>query len=145
LLFIDLNGFKDINDGCGHAIGDAVLEIAARRLREGSRQGDLLGRLGGDEFVVIAPRLDSEDAALVLARRVATRLHGVASIGQLTVEIKASVGVAWTPRSSASGLLARADSAMYAAKQRSSTVPVAASTLAAGIKGSRAPSPLPPE
>lgn len=129
LLFIDLNGFKDINDACGHAIGDAVLEIVARRLRDASRDEDVLGRLGGDEFVVIAPHLNSPNAALVLARRVAAQLHGVAAIGQITVGIEASIGVAWTPAGSATDLLARADAAMYAAKQVSSAIPVLAPSI----------------
>ena len=61
LFFIDLDGFKIINDSRGHAVGDAVLEIAASRLRGALGLDDLVGRLGGDEFVVIAPGLDSTE------------------------------------------------------------------------------------
>ncbi|MEY2455881.1 MAG: diguanylate cyclase [Acidimicrobiaceae bacterium] len=126
LLFIDLDGFKHINDASGHAIGDVVLEIVASRLRDTSRQEDLLGRLGGDEFVVIAPRLESAAAALVLANRISTHLQGVAAIGELSVAIAASIGVAWTATGKASDLLAHADAAMYEAKQAHSTLPVLA-------------------
>jgi diguanylate cyclase (GGDEF)-like protein len=128
LLFIDLNGFKRVNDARGHAIGDAVLEVVASRLRGALRVGDLLGRLGGDEFVVIAPRLGSATAAHLLAGRMSRQLHGVATIGDISVGISASVGVAWSATSTASELLAHADSAMYAGKQTRSTVPVLAST-----------------
>ncbi|MEY2462598.1 MAG: hypothetical protein QOH64_736, partial [Acidimicrobiaceae bacterium] len=103
-----------------------VLEIVASRLRDTSRQEDLLGRLGGDEFVVIAPRLESAAAALVLANRISTHLQGVAAIGELSVAIAASIGVAWTATGTASDLLADADAAMYEAKQAHSTLPVLA-------------------
>jgi diguanylate cyclase (GGDEF)-like protein len=126
LLFIDLNGFKRVNDARGHAIGDAVLELVASRLRGALRGDDLLGRLGGDEFVVIAPRLASATAAHVLAGRMSRRLHGVATIGTISIAISASIGVAWSSASTASELLAEADTAMYAAKQTRSAVPVLA-------------------
>jgi diguanylate cyclase (GGDEF)-like protein len=106
-----------------------VLEIVAGRMRNASRQEDLLGRLGGDEFVIIAPHLRSANAALVLASRFARQLQGVAAIGEVSVGIEASIGVAWTGTSSASDLLAHADAAMYAAKQTCSVVPVLAPTL----------------
>jgi diguanylate cyclase (GGDEF)-like protein len=117
LLFIDLDGFKGINDQRGHAIGDAVLEVVASRLRAGLRDCDLLGRLGGDEFVIIAPRLPTAETALALGDRVSKQLHGIATIGDFSVDIAASIGVAWSAASSASDLLARADAAMYATKQ----------------------------
>jgi diguanylate cyclase (GGDEF)-like protein/PAS domain S-box-containing protein len=127
LLFIDLDAFKHINDASGHAVGDAVLEVVAHRLRGALRQNDLLGRLGGDEFVVIAPRLHSAHAALALANHMSDHLQGDAAVGEINLVIAASVGVAWTPGSSASQLLARADAAMYAAKQAQSALPILAS------------------
>jgi diguanylate cyclase (GGDEF)-like protein len=126
LLFIDLNGFKDINDARGHAVGDAVLTVVAQRLRDALRQQDLLGRLGGDEFVVIAPRLRSAGIALTLANRMSNRLHGDTSIGEVNIGIAASIGVAWTSTSSAGELLAHADAAMYTAKQTHSNRPILA-------------------
>jgi diguanylate cyclase (GGDEF)-like protein/PAS domain S-box-containing protein len=128
LLFIDLDGFKHINDASGHAVGDAVLEVVAHRLRDGLREEALLGRLGGDEFVVIAPRLHSSNAALVLANRMSDRLHGDVTIGEINVGIAASIGVAWTSNGTASELLAHADAAMYTAKQAQSAVPILAAT-----------------
>jgi diguanylate cyclase (GGDEF)-like protein len=124
LLFIDLDDFKGINDGRGHAIGDAVLEVVASRLRGALRPGDLVGRLGGDEFVVIAPGLPSASAAFGFAGRISSRLQGPAAIADIAVPIAASIGVAWTSTSTASELLAAADAAMYAAKQAGSAGPV---------------------
>lgn len=132
LLFIDLNDFKGINDSHGHAVGDAVLEVVAGRLRRSMRADDLVGRLGGDEFVVIAPGLRSASEALDFADRVSRQLQGTATIGSDTVPILASIGVAWTSRSSATELLAAADAAMYIAKQTRATGPVL-SEMANGI------------
>jgi diguanylate cyclase (GGDEF)-like protein/PAS domain S-box-containing protein len=121
LLFIDLNGFKGIHDGHGHGVGDRVLEIVARRLRNAVRPLDKIGRLGGDEFVVVAPRLPSLEGAQALAERVAAEVNGVATIADLHVDISASIGVAWADSGDADVLLAQADSAMYLAKCASST------------------------
>jgi diguanylate cyclase (GGDEF)-like protein len=124
LLFIDLDDFKAINDKRGHAVGDAVLEVVATRLRGASRPGDLVGRLGGDEFVVIAPNIPSASAAFVLAGRVARQLHGPTVVNGVAVPIAASVGVAWASSSTASDLLGEADAAMYVAKHAASHLPV---------------------
>ena len=117
LLFIDLDSFKTINDSHGHAIGDRVLEVVARRLRSACGPGDLVGRLGGDEFVVIAPRLHSAATARVLADRISRQLDGPTVVDGIVVPIAASVGVAWAATSTASMLLGEADAAMYVAKQ----------------------------
>ena len=124
LLFIDLNDFKGLNDSSGHAIGDAVLEVVACRLRSAVRAGDLVGRLGGDEFVVISPGLHSAKAALVFADRISPQLQGPATIDGVAVPITASIGVAWTSTTTAGELLGAADTAMYTAKQTHSVVPV---------------------
>ena len=124
VLFIDLDHFKRINDTLGHAVGDAVLEVVASRLRGASRSGDLVGRLGGDEFVVIALGLPSGSETLAFADRVALQLHGPTTIDGITVQVAASIGVAWSSACTASDLLNKADAAMYIAKQAGSAVPI---------------------
>jgi diguanylate cyclase (GGDEF)-like protein len=139
LLFIDLNHFKHINDSHGHAVGDAVLEVVASRLRGAVRAGDLVGRLGGDEFVVIAPHLDSGNDSLVFAERVSVDLQGPATIGGVEVPIAASIGVAWTASITAGELLSAADAAMYAAKQTASAMPILDATMATPLSSGVAP------
>jgi diguanylate cyclase (GGDEF)-like protein len=124
LLFLDLDRFKQVNDTEGHAIGDAVLEVVAHRLRGALLERDVVGRLGGDEFVVISPGLTSAEATVAFADGIAQQLQGPATFGSVTVSIFASIGVAWTSSSTASELLSAADTAMYAAKKAKSTVPV---------------------
>jgi diguanylate cyclase (GGDEF)-like protein len=128
VLFIDLDDFKSINDTRGHAVGDAVLEVVASRLRGALRSGDLVGRLGGDEFVVISTGLHSANATLDFACRVSQHMQGPATVAGLAVPIGASIGVAWTMTSTARDLLGAADAAMYIAKQTRSKTPVLAAT-----------------
>lgn len=127
VLFLDLDGFKAINDGAGHGAGDEVLKTVAERLRANSRRADTVGRLGGDEFVVVATGLSESDATELAGRvREAIRvpLEGAAAGWPLST----SVGVIhWNPvlrgdgeaagLPSAAELLAGADAAMYAAKR----------------------------
>jgi diguanylate cyclase (GGDEF)-like protein/PAS domain S-box-containing protein len=120
VLFIDLDGFKGINDGHGHAVGDRVLEIVARRLRNVVRPLDEIGRLGGDEFVVIAPGLPSLVATRAFAVRVSDEVNGVAVLADVRIEISASIGVAWADSGDADDVLADADRAMYTAKHSTS-------------------------
>jgi diguanylate cyclase (GGDEF)-like protein len=121
LLFVDLDGFKAVNDGLGHAAGDELLQIVARTLRARLRRGDLLARLGGDEFLVALTGLAPESAAAE-ARRVADELAAaVGSCVELAgreVAVGASVGVGVYPRDGEefAGLLHSADVDMYARK-----------------------------
>jgi diguanylate cyclase (GGDEF)-like protein/PAS domain S-box-containing protein len=114
LLFIDLDGFKEVNDENGHAAGDELLRAVAGHLRASVRGGDLVGRLGGDEFLVLCPNMDEPTA-----RRLADRLAVSAAAGAATHEVRASVGVSWSRGSEvdAETLLARADRAMYDVKR----------------------------
>jgi diguanylate cyclase (GGDEF)-like protein/PAS domain S-box-containing protein len=131
VIFIDLCGFKIVNDVFGHAAGDRVLELAANRLRETIREGDRVGRFGGDEFLVVCPGVDGALFALELAQRVRDALTDRVDVKSGTVELRASVGVAWSAQDlDADALVAQADEAMYEAKRSGSTsVTLFASTL----------------
>jgi diguanylate cyclase (GGDEF)-like protein/PAS domain S-box-containing protein len=119
LLFVDLNGFKQINDSHGHEIGDQLLMIAAKRLRKSLRACDIIGRPGGDEFVALVPDVEPETADN-LARRLTAALEEPYVIGGSRLECAASIGLALYPENAntLTGLLREADQAMYRAKAR---------------------------
>ncbi len=119
LLFIDLNQFKQINDRYGHEIGDALLTIAAERLRTNLRPGDIIGRPGGDEFVALVPDVQPAVAER-LAERLTNALEQGYEIGDKTLSCSASIGLALYPEhaNTLTGLLRAADQAMYRAKAR---------------------------
>ncbi|MEZ5412418.1 MAG: bifunctional diguanylate cyclase/phosphodiesterase [Acidimicrobiales bacterium] len=94
VLFIDLDGFKDINDTHGHHAGDLVLRSTAQRLVNTVRDGDHVGRLGGDEFLVIAEPVAGIDEAVALAERLLAALSEPMPIDQGTVSVRASIGIA---------------------------------------------------
>lgn len=118
LLFVDLDGFKAVNDRFGHAVGDALLQVVAGRLAAGIRHGDLVCRHGGDEFVCLLPNLDSEARAIALAAELLQAVTQPCAINGHRVVVGASIGVAVYPRDGQdlASLLRSADSAMYAAK-----------------------------
>jgi diguanylate cyclase (GGDEF)-like protein/PAS domain S-box-containing protein len=117
LLFVDLDGFKEVNDTHGHAVGDAVLLHVAQQLRAAVRPIDTVTRLGGDEFVVFCEDLAVGDEADVLASRLRDAVATPLRHGLLTVAVRASIGVAHAgPGDSAETLLQRADEAMYEVK-----------------------------
>lgn len=115
LLFLDLDHFKDVNDGRGHTSGDQVLIDVANRLRANVLPGDLVARFGGDEFVVVMHDVD-EAAATDAAGTLLRAVSGGYGIGLHTVRVGATIGVAMSPVASSEDLLRFADSAMYAAK-----------------------------
>ncbi|NUZ08350.1 EAL domain-containing protein [Schlegelella sp. ID0723] len=118
VMFIDLDGFKPINDSFGHAAGDQLLVEAASRLREGAREGDTIARIGGDEFVLLAEGVFSTDDAVRTARRVVHAIGLPFNLGGRQVSVSCSVGIAVYPdHGPPERLLANADAAMYAAKQ----------------------------
>jgi len=119
LLYLDLNGFKGINDSRGHAAGDQVLGEVARRLTETARDADTVARVGGDEFAVIMETSVSEAGALRLADRIQEALTRPVAVADGIVSIGVSVGIAQFPDSAESteALLRAADAAMYEAKQ----------------------------
>ncbi len=117
LLYIDLDYFKRVNDGFGHATGDQLLAVVAQRLRAAVKEGDVVARLGGDEFAVVLRNADAGTAGAV-AERIAESLQLPASIGGTDHHISASLGVTLFPRdgSSLEDLVRNADNAMYRAK-----------------------------
>lgn len=133
LLFVDLDGFKAINDRFGHAVGDALLQVVAARLAAGMRHGDLVCRHGGDEFVCLLPSLDSEERALALAAELLRAITQPCALGGHHVTVGASIGVAVYPRNgeSLSSLLRSADGAMYEAKGQRCGLALARSDAAA--------------
>jgi diguanylate cyclase (GGDEF)-like protein/PAS domain S-box-containing protein len=120
VLFIDLDGFKLINDTYGHDAGDAVLAELAGRLHRNMREGDdTLGRLGGDEFVLLIESYEDERQLLEVARKVVETIARPLLIGAATHVVTASVGIAAFPEDgrSARELINCADQAMYQAKE----------------------------
>jgi diguanylate cyclase (GGDEF)-like protein len=117
IVYIDLDGFKPVNDRHGHAAGDEVLCMVAARLKSSIRESDLAARLGGDEFGLILVNTGLE-AAQVLAHTLMDSLSLPYSIGSLKLEISASIGIACYPESGTAreALSLRADEAMYKAK-----------------------------
>jgi diguanylate cyclase (GGDEF)-like protein len=117
VLYLDIDGFKTINDSLGHEVGDALLREVAGRLVENVRPGDAVGRLGGDQFAVLARGCDSAEAAALAFRLQTTFTLPFPGEG-LSVPLTASIGVAVGAAGECDphGLLGDADSAMYAAK-----------------------------
>jgi diguanylate cyclase (GGDEF)-like protein len=120
VLFIDIDRFKAVNDIAGHAAGDQLLIGVARRLREVLRPADTVARLGGDEFVVLCENLyDVQKEAVAIAERICETVSQPFSAAGNELFTSASVGLAFVrPGDDPHVLVARADSAMYMAKQR---------------------------
>ena len=117
VLFMDLDGFKDVNDTYGHAAGDRLLEAVAGRITATLRQSDSAGRLGGDEFIVLVESADA--SADMVADRLLVALREpfvLAGADGVSVPIKASIGIAVGDRPAAGQLLGDADMALYQAK-----------------------------
>jgi diguanylate cyclase (GGDEF)-like protein/PAS domain S-box-containing protein len=119
VLFVDLDDFKLVNDGLGHASGDELLVMIARRMRSCLRSADTAARLGGDEFGVLLEGVSDVDQAVVVAQRILDAVSEPFSIGGLPVPLRASIGIAigTAQTVSADELLRNADIAMYAAKR----------------------------
>jgi diguanylate cyclase (GGDEF)-like protein len=120
VLFVDLDGFKSINDTLGHAVGDGLLRGIARRIASCLRETDTAARLGGDEFAVLLTNLGNELDAATVARKIVAALGEPLQFRQQSTTIRCSIGIATFPRDAqdAEALLKRSDTAMYHAKQR---------------------------
>jgi len=119
LFLIDIDGFKLLNDGHGHAAGDSILREFGERLIGTLRHSDTVGRLGGDEFAVLQPRQDDSDRHAPLAGRLRERAGEPIPVGTTSVPVTASIGVALLPEDAETTdeLLIKADLAMYHAKR----------------------------
>jgi diguanylate cyclase (GGDEF)-like protein len=120
VLFIDLDGFKRINDMQGHDAGDAILCKLAKRLQKSTREGDTLGRMGGDEFVVLIESYQDETQLLEVARKVLETVAQPFRFRGTTHHVTASIGIATYPQDGreAQQLMKNADTAMYDAKRQ---------------------------
>jgi len=116
MLFLDLDGFKAVNDTMGHAAGDVLLTAAARRLAATAVQGSLTARLGGDEFVVLCRGMD-RDAAIAFGERVRQAIGEPFEVFGLSCHVSASIGIAHADQLGGLDLVRAADMAMYAAKR----------------------------
>jgi diguanylate cyclase (GGDEF)-like protein len=119
VMIMDLDRFKEINDTLGHHNGDLVLQQVGSRLRETLRESDTIARLGGDEFAVLTPDVSGSNYAMLTASKILKSLERVFTVGDLALDIGASIGVAVFPHDGedADELIQRSDVAMYAAKQ----------------------------
>ncbi len=119
LIFIDLDGFKLVNDSAGHEVGDGLLRAVAQRLGEAVRPPAFVGRWGGDEFIVVVPELDSHEQVRQLGRTILARCRQTVPASNRMLAVGASLGAAIAPQDGqdAATLLRRADAAMYRAKE----------------------------
>jgi len=118
VVYLDLDGFKQVNDIHGHEMGDRLLVQLARNMKEALREGDTLARIGGDEFVVILGDLEDTHFCIPLLERLLEESSRPIHIGELTLQVSASLGVTFLSKNSndADLLLRQADQAMYQAK-----------------------------
>jgi diguanylate cyclase (GGDEF)-like protein/PAS domain S-box-containing protein len=119
VLFLDLDGFKHINDSLGHPIGDKLLQSIAKRLVDCVRGPDTVSRQGGDEFVVLLSEVEQAEGAAITARRMLRAVAEAHSIGQHDLHVTISIGVSLYPDDGldAETLIQNADTAMYQAKE----------------------------
>ena len=119
VAFLDLDGFKLVNDAHGHDIGDQLLMTMAKRMKAALRDGDSIARLGGDEFVAVLVDLDDDRHAEPVLQRLLQAASDPVELGALSLQVSASIGVTMYPQDCADAdqLIRHADQAMYIAKQ----------------------------
>lgn len=120
VVYMDLDGFKAINDQHGHAVGDEVLKIVAARLSRAVRVGDTVARLGGDEFGCLLTAFRDRDHLSLMAGKLFDAIAAPLTLDQLRLTVRPSIGISLCPTHGATAerLLASADAAMYDAKRR---------------------------
>lgn len=119
LMFVDLDGFKGVNDTLGHEMGDLLLKAVAARLASSLRGSDTVARLGGDEFTVILPAIPAQKDAATVAEKILNTLSAPFLIEGCTISVSASIGLSLYPlhAGDVDSLINKADAAMYAAKE----------------------------
>ena len=130
VLYIDLDGFKQVNDGHGHAVGDLLLQEVAQRIRRCLRESDTVGRIGGDEFVVLLNNITLPEHGAVVAEKIRAVLDRPFELAGQRLHISSSIGVAAYPEHGDDNkqLIRHADEAMYAAKKNGGNRLLMAST-----------------
>ena len=125
LLFLDLDGFKRVNDTYGHAAGDRVLQQVAARLRACIRTSDTACRYGGDEFVILLPQYEGQDSAVAVAGKVCARLAAPYAVDSTAISVTVSIGMAIYPIDGHEygNLMQMTDRAMYRNKARGAAAP----------------------
>jgi diguanylate cyclase (GGDEF)-like protein/PAS domain S-box-containing protein len=128
VIFVDIDDFKSINDRLSHAAGDQLLQLVARRLRHGIRDGDVVGRIGGDEFLVVCASADSATSTVAVATRLSSAMSDPAVVDGHPIAVTASFGVAFAEPGDPArhNLVALADAAMYESKRGTCGQPVLA-------------------
>ena len=119
VAYLDLDGFKQVNDQHGHDVGDQLLRVVAQRMRNALRESDIIARLGGDEFVIVLPELQSAEDCVPVLERILAAAATTVQVRDKALHVSASIGVAIFPEDGREGeqLVRQADQAMYAAKQ----------------------------
>lgn len=120
VVFLDLDGFKTVNDTLGHAVGDQLLKLVAKRLKSSLREGDVIARWGGDEFTLLLSSISSVEQTSSIATQILNTLNAPLQFNGQELHIKASLGIALAPYDGedAETLLKNADAAMYRAKKQ---------------------------
>lgn len=118
MMFIDLDGFKAVNDMHGHSVGDQLLKVIAQRLTKVFREVDTVARFGGDEFLVLAPNVKTDDNLQIIAKKALTCIASPIYVGDAELLVTGSIGVVFSPRDGEDStvLMKHADIAMYRAK-----------------------------
>ena len=134
VLFVDIDGFKAINDDHGHAAGDHVLQVLAARLKAAVRQQDVVARLGGDEFTILCRDVSTSTEATDVANRILAYIETPITLDHQPHKVGASIGVAIAPYDglTTTDLVRAADVAMYTAKRSAPPQHVVLASASAG-------------